>query len=123
MRRISVLILLFNFMFCSVIFTQTNTNTPIKTEVLLQHETNQEVSKDLKYIKFQLKNNTLTRKHFYVRGPQGKRFSYGFPIGAQLKRAENWPVGTKVFKVNKIGGRKLIYTVKLEDEGQVIDLF
>lgn len=80
----------------------------------------------LVYVKFKLKNNTNQRRQFYVRGPNGKKgktFSYGFPIGAQMKRPENWPVGTKVYQVSKVGTRSLVYEVKASDEGKVIELF
>lgn len=81
---------------------------------------------ELVYVKFKLKNNTNQRRQFYVRGPNGRKsktFSYGFPIGAQMKRPENWPVGTKVYQVSKVGTRSLVYEVKAADEGKVIELF
>ena len=86
--------------------------------------TKQKVAKsELVYVKFKLKNNTALRKHFYVKGPNTHPFSYGFPINPMTKRAENWPVGTKVYSVNKIGVKAVLYEVKASDEGKVVDLF
>ncbi len=86
--------------------------------------TKQKVAKsELVYVKFKLKNNTALRKHFYVKGPNTHLFSYGFPINPMTKRAENWPVGTKVYSVNKIGVKAVLYEVKASDEGKVVDLF
>lgn len=83
------------------------------------------INPDLEFIKFTLKNNSLTRNHFYVEGPKrdGSQFSYGFPMMPNAKRPENWTVGTKVYKTNKLGMRKLLLTVKKEDEGQVLKIF
>ena len=39
------------------------------------------------------------------------------------KRKENWSVGTKVYKVNSLGFRKLLITIEKDDEGKVLDLF
>jgi len=78
---------------------------------------------ELVYVKFNLKNNTALRKHFYVKGPNAHPFSYGFPINPLTKRAENWPVGTKVYGVNKVGIRTILYEVKASDEGKVVELF
>jgi hypothetical protein len=78
---------------------------------------------ELVYVKFDLKNNTALRKHFYVKGPNAHPFSYGFPINPLMKRAENWPVGTKVYRESKAGVLTVLYEVKASDEGKVIDLF
>ncbi len=83
----------------------------------------QKAKAELVYVKFKLKNNTALRKQFYVKGPGAHPFSYGFPINPMTKRAENWPVGTKVYGVNKVGIRKVLYEVKASDAGKVVDLF
>ena len=38
-------------------------------------------------------------------------------------RKENWSVGTKVYKVNKLGLRKLLVKIKPEDAGKTVKLF
>lgn len=105
-------------------------NKKIKSKGDVYSKTEKQTTKleteKLVYVKLKLKNNTNLRRHFYVRGPngkKGKKFSYGFPIGAQQKRPENWPVGTKVYQVSKMGTRTLLYEVKATDEGKVIELF
>jgi hypothetical protein len=39
------------------------------------------------------------------------------------KRHENWTIGTKIYKVNRLGLKKLLVEIKAEDEGVVVDLF
>ncbi len=58
-------------------------------------------------------------------GPKknGGRFSYGFPMMPGFSKKERWTTGTKVYKVNKIGIRKLLVTIKSEDEGKTVKLF
>ncbi len=77
------------------------------------------------YINFRIKNNSSNRNNFYVVGPKpnGSRFSYGFPMMPHQKRTENWTVGTKIYKVNSLGFKKLLIEIKKEDDGEVIDLF
>ena len=77
----------------------------------------------IKYIKVNLRNNKFSRIHTFVKGPKNKNFSYGMPFNPKQTREENYPVGTKIFKVNKLGTRKLLVTVKAEDEGKTVDLF
>lgn len=78
-----------------------------------------------KFIKFRIKNNSNNRNHFYVVGPKpdGSKFSYGFPMMPNSKRNENWSIGTKVYKVNGLGFKKLLIKIKKEDEGKTINLF
>jgi len=78
-----------------------------------------------KYIKFKIKNNSLTRNQFLVIGPKpdGSKFSYGFPMMPQTTRKENWTTGTKVYKVSTLGKRKLLITIKEEDKGKIVTLF
>ncbi len=80
---------------------------------------------DAVFIKFRIKNNSTNRNNFYVVGPKpdGSKFSYGFPMMPNAKRKENWSVGTKVYKVNSLGFRKLLITIKKEDEGTIVELF
>lgn len=77
------------------------------------------------FINFKIKNNSANRNHFYVVGPKpnGKKFSYGFPMMPFAKRKEYWTTGTKVYKVNRLGFRKLLITIKAEDENEIVKLF
>ncbi|MFD2562217.1 GIN domain-containing protein [Aquimarina rubra] len=79
----------------------------------------------IKYIKFKIKNNSLTRNQFLVIGPKpdGSTFSYGFPMMPQATRKENWTTGTKVYKVSTLGKRKLLVTIKEEDKDTTVALF
>lgn len=90
-----------------------------------QTETNNIKSDTPEFIKFKIKNNSFNRNHFVVIGPKsnGKMFSYGFPMMPQAERKENWTTGTKVYKVNKLGLRKLLIIIKPEDENKTIKLF
>jgi len=80
---------------------------------------------EVEWINFEIKNNSLARKHFYVVGPKkdGSRFSYGFPMMPGATRKENWTVGSKIYKVSKLGVRNLLVTIKAEDENQTVRLF
>ena len=79
----------------------------------------------VKWIRFKIKNNSRNRNHFVVVGPKsdGSKFGYGFPMMPFSTRKENWSVGTKVYKVNKLGLRKLLLKIKPEDEGKTVKLF
>ena len=80
---------------------------------------------DISWINFKIKNNSWNRNHFFVVGPKrdGSKFSYGFPMMPGTFRKESWSVGTKIYKVNKLGLRKLLVKIKDEDEGKVVKLF
>lgn len=80
---------------------------------------------DLKWITFKIKNNSSNRNHFVVKGPKedGSYFGYGFPMMPYSKRKEKWSVGTKIYKQTKLGFKKLLVTIKSEDEGKVVELF
>ena len=82
-------------------------------------------NQEVKYIDFQIKNNSTNRNHFRVVGPkpEGGKFSYGFPMMPQQKRKERWTTGTKVYKVNNLGMQKLLITIKAADENQTVALF
>ena len=82
-------------------------------------------SKPVKYIKFKIKNNSLTRHSFYVKGPNGRggKFSYGFSMFPQTSRDENWSIGTKVYKESRTGGLTELITITEDIEGEVVDLF
>jgi len=79
----------------------------------------------ISYIRFKIKNNSKNRNQFYVVGPkpEGGKFSYGFPMMPGATRKENWTNGTKVYKVNSIGIKKLLVEIKAQDEGKTVALF
>jgi hypothetical protein len=77
------------------------------------------------YIDIKIKNNSWNRNHFVVKGPKnnGGHFGYGFPMMPGAVKKERWTIGTKVYKVNKIGIKKLLITITAENKGEVIKLF
>lgn len=78
-----------------------------------------------RYIAIKIKNNSWNRNHFAVRGPKadGSHFGYGFPMMPGAVKKERWTVGTKIYKVNKLGFKKLLVTITDEDEDKTIHLF
>lgn len=83
------------------------------------------INPEAKFIDFKLKNNSNKRINAYVRGPKpnGKFFSYGFPMRPGQVRKERWTVGTKVFRSNALGLRKKLVEITAEDEGGVVELY
>ncbi len=79
----------------------------------------------IRYIEFKIKNNSFNRNNFYVIGPKpnGRKFSYGFPMMPGKVRKEKWTTGTKIYKVNRIGLRKLLRTITEKDEDSLVKLF
>ena len=88
-------------------------------------ETKKAENTKVNWIRFKIKNNSSNRNNFIVVGPKsdGSKFGYGFPMMPFSTRKENWSVGTKVYKVNKLGLRKLLIKIKPEDEGKTVKLF
>lgn len=84
-----------------------------------------EVEQAINWISFKIKNNSWNRNNFYVVGPKadGTRFSYGFPMMPGKVKKERWTVGTKIYRVNKVGFRKLLVTIKADDQGKTVKLF
>lgn len=80
---------------------------------------------EVSFINFKIRNNSDNRQNFYVIGPKpdGRKFSYGFPMMPGAERKENWTTGTKVYKVSGLGIKKLLITIKKEDENKTVDLF
>ena len=90
----------------------------------LDENTKQEKEMEaVQYVEVKLKNTQLVRIHTYVQGPRKRKFSYGLPFNPKQARKERYPVGTKIFKVNKLGLKKLLVTIKAADEGKTVDLF
>ena len=79
----------------------------------------------VRYISFKIRNNSTNRNNFYVIGPKpdGRKFSYGFPMMPGKIRKEKWTTGTKIYKVGQLGLKKLLITIKAQDEDQTVDLF
>lgn len=88
-------------------------------------KSNKPIDKSLKWIHFKIKNNSANRNQFAVVGPKpdGSKFGYGFPMMPYASKKERWTVGTKVYKVNKLGLKKLLLTINIEDEGKTLKLF
>ncbi|NRB60371.1 MAG: DUF2807 domain-containing protein [Winogradskyella sp.] len=80
---------------------------------------------EAKFIKFKIRNNSKNRNQFYVVGPKpdGSKFSYGFPMMPNATRKENWSIGTKVYKVNTLGFKKLLIEITADDEDKIVSLF
>ena len=83
------------------------------------------VNNKITWINFKIKNNSWNRHNFFVVEPKqnGSKFSYGFPMMPGTKRNEKWSIGSKIYKVNKLGLRKLLVEIKAENEGKIVDLF
>lgn len=77
------------------------------------------------YIDIKIKNNSFNRNLFAVKGPKqdGSYFGYGFPMMPGATKKERWTVGTKIYKTNAIGVKKLLLTIEGTDEGKTIKLF
>lgn len=77
------------------------------------------------FIDIKIKNNSPNRIQAYVVGPKpdGRKFSYGFPINAGQVKKEKWSVGTKVYRVSKVGTKKKLVEITKADEGQVVPLY
>ena len=82
-------------------------------------------TEDVRYINFKIKNNSKNRHNFYVIGPKpdGRKFSYGFPMMPGAVRKENWTTGTRVYKVSGLGIKKLLVTITGDAEDSIVDLF
>ena len=79
---------------------------------------------DTRYIEVKFRNNSSSTIQAYVKGPKpdGKYFSYGLPFRPMVTKTEHWTIGTKLYKVNKLGMRKLLHKVTAEDKGKIIIL-
>ena len=80
---------------------------------------------EVRYIDFKIRNNSDNRQNFYVIGPKpdGRKFSYGFPMMPGAVRKEHWTTGTKVYRVSGLGIKKLLVTIDEEAEDNTVDLF
>jgi hypothetical protein len=80
---------------------------------------------EAEWIRFKIKNNSFNRNHFVVVGPKpdGSKFSYGFPMMPQSTRKEHWTVGTKIYRKNSLGFKKLLVTITKDNANTVVKLF
>ena len=83
------------------------------------------VNPDLRFITFEINNNSISRNHFVVVGPKkdGSSFSYGFSLMPGIKKKERWSIGTKIYREKKSGARELLVTIGEDDEGEIVKLF
>lgn len=103
-----------------------NINTNANQNGCIEHgNQKKDYSKEHPYINVKIKNNSLRRNHFVVVGPKpnGRKFSYGFPMMPYQSKKERWTVGTKVYKENSVGQRTLLVTLTAENEGEEVKLF
>ncbi|MFT6810218.1 MAG: hypothetical protein ACJA01_003461 [Saprospiraceae bacterium] len=79
----------------------------------------------LQYVELKVKNNSLGRKHFIIKGltERGRNLSYGFPMLPLATRSKKVPVGTKMFLQNSGITKKKLITFTADDEGKVVNLF
>ncbi|MFK7806900.1 MAG: DUF2807 domain-containing protein [Saprospiraceae bacterium] len=84
-----------------------------------------EANKDIQFINFQIKNNSWNRHEYVVVGPKsnGTTFSYGFAMWPGQVKDKYWSNGSKIYKVNRAGVRKLVQTIKKEDKGQLVKIY
>ena len=79
-------------------------------------------TKGVAYVEIAIRNGGDKKRDTYVRGPSGRRFSYGIPFPPGIVRIEKWPVGTKLFwAVNDQPGREIL-TVQESMAGKTIDI-
>ncbi len=80
---------------------------------------------EIRFINFKIENNSFNRNQYVVVGPKpdGSTFSYGFPMNPGQVRKKYWTNGTKVYKTNWWGVRKLVLTIKAEDEGKTVKIY
>lgn len=88
-------------------------------------EDDEEEFANARFIKFKLKNNSKSRKNYYVIGPKknGSRFSYGFPMNAGQTREKDWTIGTKLYQQSKFGTKKLLLIITADDEGETVLIY
>lgn len=125
----------------AIVYAENTLNSNIKKEGVLQvvnmpkylkgdtkkvlQSSKEKYVRDVSWINFKIKNNSWNRNNFFVVGPKkdGRKFSYGFPMMPGSTREENWTIGTKIYKVNKLGLRKLLVEIGADDENKTVKLF
>lgn len=113
----------------TVLYKGTNTKVKVRTSqagrVLNTREQLAMKNSKAEFIEIKIKNNSPNRIQAYVVGPKpdGRKFSYGFPINPGQVRKENWSVGSKVYRVSKLGTKKQLVEITKQDEGKVVPLY
>ncbi|MEZ4773539.1 MAG: DUF2807 domain-containing protein [Bacteroidia bacterium] len=105
-----------------VIYTEKPGKITGSGPVVSADQVENEVVPEVKYIKLELLNNSSSKIDIVIQGPPHRRFSYGIPFKAGQRRAENVPVGTRLY-LDQIITRKLLVTITEENENQVVKLF
>ncbi len=77
----------------------------------------------VEYVEFVLVNDARRLASLRVEGPPNRSFGYGFVMRPAGARAENWPVGTRIYRTGKLRADKLLLTVKAEMEGERVSLY
>lgn len=113
----------------TVLYAGTDTRIKVRTsnDGQVLNTTEQMAMKDpsAEFIDIKIKNNSSKRIQAYVIGPKpdGRKFSYGFPINPGQVRKEKWSIGTKVYSVSKVGTKKKLVEITQQDEGKVVPLY
>ena len=94
-----------------------------QAEIITEREFELQQAQEVAYIAFTLVNNSRKKLDLRVEGPRARSFGYGFPLRANQRRAENWPVGSKVYIQSKLKPDELLLTITQEMEGESIQLF
>jgi uncharacterized membrane protein YphA (DoxX/SURF4 family) len=78
----------------------------------------------IEYVEFTLVNNSNRKRDFYIYGPPGASFSYGFPMKPGQERTKIKPVGTEIYLENWYGGKgSLVLTITKDMQGKTLSLF
>ena len=95
------------------------------TENEFKNLKNEPIFANARFIEIHLRNNCNESFSAYVKGPKqdGAYFSYGFNIHKNQVKKERWSIGTKLYKVNDMGQKTEIYTVRAEDEGKTVNIW
>lgn len=105
--------------------SQVKVNTSSGGKVFTYAEMEKIKAEAPRFIEFKLKNNSENRIQCYVVGPKpdGRNFSYGFPMNPGQVRKKNWTIGSKVYKKSSLGMRKLLAEIAVDDEGKTVLLY
>lgn len=110
----------------TVVYTGTPTEIKNRNDqaTIVSAETYEDMGKvEVAYIEFVLVNNSRKRMALRVEGPRARSFGYGFTLEANGERAENWPVGTKVYADGRLLSDQLLITIDEDMAGEKVELF
>lgn len=80
-------------------------------------------AKEIAYVNVKVKNNSDSRVHVEIKGPESARFGYGAPFNSFQTRKERFPVGTKIYLKRTFLKDKLLVEIKESDAGETVNLF